>query len=96
VTDIKAAAGHLANALNLYVAARRDDRSVIVGLRRIIELATAAKDCTDRELLARHLGEIAATAAKSIDQQLDAGARFFEISAEITSVHECLKGVSTT
>lgn len=96
MADIKAAAGHFANALKLYVDARRNDRAVIAGLRRIIELSTAARDCNDLELLVRQLDEIAATAAKSIDQQLDAGSRFYEISSEINSVQEFLtNGVST-
>jgi hypothetical protein len=89
--NLRSAIGHLANALRLYVDARRADRAVIAGLRRVIELATAAKDCTDRELLARHLSEIAATAATSIDRQLEAGSRFYEISVEIDSMRELLE-----
>jgi hypothetical protein len=90
LSNLDSAAAHFSKALELYVEAWRNDRVVIAGLIRIIELATASRDCNDRELLARNLDEIAATAATSIDRRLDAGARFFEINTEIKSMRECL------
>jgi hypothetical protein len=91
LSSFNSAAAHFSKALELYTQARRSDRAVIAGLRRVIELATASQDCSDREVLARHLAEIAATAATSIDRQFDAGSRFHEIGTEINLMRACLE-----